>query len=242
LAVAQLGRSSTEAYAVGLLALLLWVVDKFGFRMTPAIVAGWVIVLGLLLDMTWRSSWTISASVIDRTALTLLVLALVLIFGSRSLNRVSAGRTTALPVSAERPWVVAEGVVASPLRAETRGTIRLRLRNSGEAPAFNVKASGWFYVRPLGSPVPDKLDRSEMSPGGTGTIGSGGFVDLTVALRPEQMALLDEARSGTSVLYFDGFCRYLDSLKNPHQLTFCVEFDHKTGQWNFCGKHNQQEF
>jgi len=31
------------------------------------------------------------------------------------------------------------------------------------------------------------------------------------------MALLDEARSGKTVLYFDGFCDYFDSLKNPHQ-------------------------
>lgn len=240
--MSKLEPSSIEAYALALLALLLWIADKVGFRLTPAIVAAWVIIMGLLLDMTWRSRWTISTSVADRTALTLVVLAVVVFVGSRSLNRLSAGRTKAPPASSDRPWVVPEGVVASPFRAETRGIIKLRLRNSGEAPAFNVRASGWFYVRPSGTPVPDKLDRSEISPGGTGTIGSGGFVDLTVALRPEQMAFLDEARSGKAVLYFDGFCQYFDSLKNPHQSAFCVEFDNTTGQWNFCGKHNLQEF
>ncbi|HSS45068.1 MAG TPA: hypothetical protein VLO07_06975 [Thermoanaerobaculia bacterium] len=240
--MAQLERSSIEAYAFGLLALLLWIADKVGFRVLAAIVAAWLIMTGLLLDITWSSHWTSSASIADRAALTLLVLALVVFFGSRSLNRVTALPPEATRTTSDRPWVVAEGVVASPFRAETPGIIRLRLRNSGEAPAFRVKASGWFYVRPSGTPVPDKLDRSEIPPGGTTTIGSGGFFDLTVALKPEEKALLEEARSGKAVLYFDGFCEYFDSLQNPHQFAFCVEFDHKIGQWNFCGKHNRQEF
>jgi hypothetical protein len=243
--VAQLERSSIEAYVGIGIALLLWLLDRASVRPPRLIFSlGCFAIVCLLLDAVWRSRLTIALPVGLR-----ILLSLWIVVGGLcgawllSLRQgKSEARIETQLASLDRPWVVAEGVVASPLRVETLGTIRLRLRNSGEAPAFRVKASGWFYVRPLGTPNPDSLERSEIPPGGTTTIGKGGFVDLTVALKPEQMVLLDEARSGRAVLTFDGFCDYFDSRENPHRFRFCVEFDPNVGQWNFCGEHNRQEF
>ena len=243
--MAQLDRPSIEACAGLGIALLLWLLDRVRVRLPR-----WILWLGcfaivcLFLDVLWLSPQAIALPIALRFSLSLLIaiggLCGAWLLGVRQAKRGATIETKL--ASLERPWVVAEGVVASPLRLETLGTIRLRLRNSGEVPAFRVRGSGSFYVRPPGTPIPDKLERSEMPSGGTSTIGRGGFVDLTVALKPEQMALLDEARSGRAILYFDGSCDYFDSAKKPHRFRFCVEFDHITAQWNFCGAHNRQEF
>jgi hypothetical protein len=129
---------------------------------------------------------------------------------------------------------------------EIRNSIRLRIENNGQTPAYNVSSvTNWTAV-PDVSPdarLPERYSFPDPKPPSdhfvsTSDIGRDKHTDSVGPIPDDQIAVFRNAGAKRSTLFIYGHIDYCDIFNEPHSTAFCFKYFQNAGSLPICDRYN----